>query len=169
MADTKFPCPVCGNSYVDVEGHVARQHPDEYEAMTAVPGEDDFTRLMEADTSPASIPIPTDTSLKTELTVVYSLLGDLLSMKDPVCGPTIKRQAEALAIAWDNWATKDPKVKAVLTKVLGHATGGASVVVAHLPIAMVIMQHHGPAAQRRRQEQDDENVDNGNPHVTLAS
>lgn len=91
-------------------------------------------------------------NLTAELEVMYRLMGTVWAVKDPVCGQALADSAPMIAKAWNDWAQSNPAVYRVLTSMSGGA-GPIGVAMAHLPLIMVVVQHHGPAAQQARQAQ----------------
>lgn len=91
--------------------------------------------------------------IETQIEVMYVMFAQLWSVKDPTCGGALAANAKPMAKSWVEWARQDPKVAKVLTS-MSHGAGVFGVVVAHLPFAMVVFQHHGPAAQAARQQEN---------------
>ena len=88
-----------------------------------------------------------------DLTALYTMLGVVVSAKDKECGPAIVQAAPSIAEEWDKLAAADPKVrKALRSLTKGSAWGG--VIMAHLPILMIVGQHHAPILYGRKAENE---------------
>lgn len=70
----------------------------------------------------------------------YASIG--ISFADPVCGKALMESAEGCARAWDELAEQNLAVRRVLqTLIEGGAWSG--VAVAHLPLLIAVLGHHG--------------------------
>ena len=88
-----------------------------------------------------------------DLTALYTMLGVVVTTKDKECGPAIVQAAPSIAEEWDKLAAADPKVrKALRSLTKGSAWGG--VIMAHLPILMIIGQHHAPILYGKKTENE---------------
>lgn len=90
--------------------------------------------------------------IETQLQMMYVMFGQMWAVRDPTCGTALVRQAEPMAKSWVEWAKQDARVAKVLTS-MSKGSGALGVVVAHLPFAMVVFQHHGPAARAAQQQE----------------
>jgi len=52
-------------------------------------------------------------------------------------------QVPQIALAWDTWARSNPMVHRYLSLALSGG-GAVGVVIAHAPIVIMVLQHHGP-------------------------
>jgi hypothetical protein len=86
-------------------------------------------------------------SLRADLEVTFAFAAQVAVMRDPVCGGVAMQQVPQIALAWDNWAKSSPTVHKYLSWALAGG-GGVGVVIAHLPIILIIVQHHGPDRHR---------------------
>jgi hypothetical protein len=66
---------------------------------------------------------------------------------DQVCGSTIISNAEECAKSLDKLAQENNAVRRALNSLVTTSALGA-VIVAHIPIAAVVMAHHGPSKVR---------------------
>jgi hypothetical protein len=57
------------------------------------------------------------------------------------------QQVPQIALAWDNWAKSSPAVHRYLSWAMSGG-GAIGVVVAHVPIIVILLQHHGPDRDR---------------------
>ena len=100
-----------------------------------------------ADRAPAAPRARRAKSLRPDLEVTFAFVAQVVTFKDPVCGSVAMAQVPQIALAWDNWAKSSPTVHKYLSWAM--AGGGAvGVVVAHLPIVILVVQHHGPDRER---------------------
>lgn len=77
------------------------------------------------------------------LTGIYTSVGLMLAMVDPVCSTAILENAEACAKSVDALAQQNDAVRrAVLALTQTSAWGG--VMIAHMPILLMLTVHHGP-------------------------
>lgn len=94
-------------------------------------------------------------SLRVELEATYMLIAGLWKIKDPVCGSVLEQMAPELAVRWDNYAQTNERVHQWVSNFM---VGGGlfGVVAAHLPLAVIVVQHHGPAARLARAQAEAE-------------
>lgn len=87
-------------------------------------------------------------SLKGELELTFTMIGNLWAIRDPQCGGMLKQQAGAMAAGLDDWARADEKVARWLASFAApHWMGFA---LATMPLAITVQDHHlGPAARKR--------------------
>ena len=93
--------------------------------------------------SPPVVPQERAGKYYSKLLGFYGFLGAGVFPLDPICGRVIVENAEETARAMDKLARENKSVARVVelltkTGVLGQ------VVTAHIPILMVIMEHHAP-------------------------
>jgi hypothetical protein len=77
------------------------------------------------------------------LTQIYALLGGVMMPFDQHCAGVIVASAESCATAMDELAYQNESVRRALTSLTTGSAMGA-VLVAHLPIIMAVVSHHGP-------------------------
>lgn len=63
---------------------------------------------------------------------------------DPKCGEALASNAASCAEQWDLLAQRNPAVRDALMR-LTQASAIGGLVVAHMPIVLAIMAHHGPS------------------------
>jgi hypothetical protein len=81
------------------------------------------------------------------LTDLYTGIGALMMPFDQVCGSTIISNAEECAKSLDKLAQENNAVRRALNSLVTTSALGA-VIVAHIPIAAMVMAHHGPSKVR---------------------
>jgi hypothetical protein len=134
-------CPVCDRSYQTIQGlriHVSRAHPEIDRKAMFGPGIAPGTK---ADRPPKGTAKPS--SLYKQLEVSFTFAAQMASMVDPICGGAALRQVPTIARAWDNWAKTNPTVHRFLSSMVA-SSGPIEVAIATLPVAFVIVAHHGP-------------------------
>lgn len=92
---------------------------------------------------------PREGSLVKPLTELYMGLGLMLAPIDPVCSSAFINNAENCAKSLETLARENESVRrAILALTQTSAWGGA--IIAHLPILLMVMTHHGPSQMRER-------------------
>src|SRR6266508_1973568 len=77
------------------------------------------------------------------LTQVYGYVGMMVMIRDQSCGKAIMESGRECAIALDKWAQENDTIRSMLLVLTQSSTIGL-VIMAHLPILMAVMSHHGP-------------------------
>lgn len=80
---------------------------------------------------------------KDDLMALYATAAMGIGLKDPECAKTIIENGEKCAESWDELAQKNESVRKVL-RTLTATSAWSAVIMAHMPIAMAVMAHHGP-------------------------
>lgn len=88
------------------------------------------------------------TVLQGQLEKFYGTLGAVIVPFDAVCGTAIVENAADMAASLDALARSNPKVKAVLEKMMSTSAWGM-VIAAHAPIVMTVASHHVPVLRER--------------------
>ena len=78
------------------------------------------------------------------LTDLYTSVGTIMCLSDPVCGMAIINNAEKCALALEDAARENEVLRRALTSLVQTSVWGA-VIAAHAPIFMAIAFHHVPA------------------------
>lgn len=76
---------------------------------------------------------------------MYENIGGIVMLADPICGEAIINGAENCARSLDEMARANPKVRAVLMRLVQTNVMG-QVIIAHLPIILAVLTHHFPKA-----------------------
>lgn len=80
----------------------------------------------------------------------YTMAGDFVSARDPVCGGKLKEIAPGAARSWAELSKTNEAVREFLSSSAG-ASGWLGIVVVHMPLIATLMGHHvTPAVERRR-------------------
>lgn len=94
-------------------------------------------------------PKPREGQLVKPLTELYVSIGAVLAPVDPVCSVAFMTNAEECAKRLETLARENEAVRrAILALTQTSAWGG--VLIAHLPILMVVLMHHGPDSVREK-------------------
>lgn len=94
-------------------------------------------------------PKPREGALVKPLTELYTSVGLMLAPIDPTCSMAFVENAEACAKSMETLARENETVRrAILALTQTSAWGG--VIIAHLPILLMVMMHHGPENMRER-------------------
>lgn len=88
-------------------------------------------------------------TIAAQLETQIGMAAMLWTIKDPVCGPALGENAEAIAAYWGARAASSPRIAAALSAMTG-AGGILGGIVVHLPLLIAITQHHVmPAVEAR--------------------
>ena len=88
-------------------------------------------------------PKPREGSLVKPLTELYTSLGIMIAPLDPVCSVAIIENAEPCARSLENLARENEAVRRAILA-LTQTTAWGGVIIAHLPLLLMVMTHHGP-------------------------
>lgn len=88
-------------------------------------------------------PKPRPGSLVRPLTEFYTAIGLMLAPVDPVCSVAFMDNAEACARSLENLARENETVRRVIVAMTQTSAWGGAI-IAHLPILLIIIVHHGP-------------------------
>lgn len=99
----------------------------------------------------------------------YTMAGQMLAMRDPMCGEAVQMAAPGAAKAWGEMAKHHPGVRRFIET--GTEAGGwLGLFMAHAPIVMAITEHHvRPALERRRGLLEEEGPADGFPAADAAA
>jgi hypothetical protein len=95
---------------------------------------------------PAAKPVPgkpREGSLVKPLTELYTSVGLMLAPIDPVCSVAFIENAESCAKALETLARENETVRRVILAMTQTSAWGG-VLIAHLPLLLMVMMHHGP-------------------------
>jgi hypothetical protein len=81
-------------------------------------------------------------NVQENLTDAYVMIGIAVAFYDPFAGLVIGEKADHLAASWVKLAETNPKIRKALER-MTEASGWASVVGAHVAIAVPIMRNRG--------------------------
>jgi hypothetical protein len=139
-------CPECGARVLDLGGHRRRQHGARARAQRSdagTPRPETRRPRPDARPAPSGAKLP---SLVVELTATYTIAGQIWAMKDPICGGTLVEMAPGLAETWNTAAQSNPTLHRYLSTFMASGSLMA-VAVAHLPLAVVVVSHHGRVSE----------------------
>lgn len=159
----KQPCELCDGKLVgNLPSHLAQVH--------GIRGRNEGRPKRDrAPSSSASRSKAAGLPIGQQMEAIYSLAASIWMVKDPVCGGQLAHMAPMLGQQWQIACESNPKLEEFLDKLAG---GGAlvSLAAAHIPLAVVMVQHHGPAARAQREaeeaawlEQQQQAAANGDP------
>ena len=94
-------------------------------------------------------PKPREGTLVKPLTDMYTSVGLMLAPFDPACSTAFLTNAEQCARSMEKLARENESVRRIINSMLQTSAIGG-VLIAHLPILLVIMTHHGPEPVKER-------------------
>lgn len=88
-------------------------------------------------------PKPREGSLVKPLTDLYTTVGMMLAPFDPACSVAFIDNAHSCAVAMEKLARENESIRRVILALTQTSAWGGAL-IAHMPIILVIMMHHGP-------------------------
>lgn len=139
-------CPECRKVVGNLPSHLAQKHGIRGENEGRSPKRDRPPR-QSAGVGGSVLPI------RIQMQAIYELFGTMVQMRDPHCGGVIMRMAPMLGAQWEQACKSNPALERMLNSLAG---GGAIVTLvgAHVPLAVAVIQHHGPAARAQREAEE---------------